>query len=462
LQGFTTSLQGAGWRRIILSQLDHIRPGLGVLLHMSRKRWLSCAAVAAVILSAGACTADEPEGQQSSVREVRLGVLAPRTGASQAAGNETQRGAELAAELVNGERGPESLVGISRGGLIGPGGAKLTIVGADTRSRPEVGAAEAARLVGEERVVGLIGAYDAEVTEVASQRTERLRVPFVNGDSPAGYLTERGLDWFFRAGPTDRMFGESFYSALGQIDDNARRVAVIYTNDRPGNVVADLVEDLGKEGGFQLTARVPVQPGSGDAAAAAAVQQVRAAAVQPDAVFVVATAAADATRLIKAFREVNYTPPGILVFGAGFLPAAVFAAAGDDALGLLSSTAWSREVAGRNPIAKPIMELYEERFGQPMSEVAAGSFTAVLVLAEAVNTAGSIDPQRVRAALLNLDVPGREMIMPWSGVRFDTSHQNTAAAGVVEQRVEGGFRVVFPGELQQAQAVWPLSEIRET
>jgi branched-chain amino acid transport system substrate-binding protein len=460
LQGFTTSLQGAGWRRIILSQLDHIRPGLGALLHMSRKRWLSCAAVAAIILSAGACTADEPEGQGSSVREVRIGVLAPRTGASQAAGNEAQRGAELAAELVNGERGPVSLVGISRGGLVGPGGAKLTIVGADTRSRPEVGAAEAARLVGEERVIGLVGAYDAEVTEVASQRSERLRVPFVNGDSPAGYLTERGLDWFFRAGPTDRMFGEAFFSALGQLSANARRVAVLYTNDRPGNVVADLVEGLAREGGFQLAAKVPVPPGSGDAAAA--VRQVRAAAVQPDAVFVVATAAADATRLIKAFRQVNYTPPGIMAFGAGFLPAEVFAAAGDDALGLLSSTAWSREVAGRNPIAKPIMELYEERFGQPMSEVAAGSFTAVLVLAEAVNTAGSIDPQRVRAALLNLDIPGREMIMPWSGVRFDASHQNTAAAGVVEQRVEGGFRVVFPGELQQAQAVWPLTEIRET
>jgi branched-chain amino acid transport system substrate-binding protein len=460
LQGFTTSLQGAGWRRIILSQLDHIRPGLGALLHMSRKRWLSSAAVAAIILSVGACTADEPEGQRSSVREVRIGVLAPRTGASQAAGNEAQRGAELAAELVNGERGPVSLVGISRGGLVGPGGAKLTVVGADTRSQPEVGAAEAARLVGEERVVGLVGAYDAEVTEVASQRSERLRVPFVNGDSPAGYLTERGLDWFFRTGPTDRMLGEAFFSALGQLSANARRVAVLYTNDRPGNVVADLVEGLAREGGFQLAAKVPVQPVSGDAAAA--VQQVRAAAVQPDAVFVVATAAADATRLIRAFRQVNYTPPGIMAFGAGFLPAQVFAAAGDDALGLLSGTAWSREVAGRNPIAKPIMELYEERFGQPMSEVAAGSFTAVLVLAEAVNTAGSIDPQRVRAALLNLDIPGREMIMPWSGVRFNASHQNTAAAGVVEQRVEGGFRVVFPGELQQAQAVWPLTEIRET
>ncbi|HEV2927079.1 MAG TPA: hypothetical protein VGW74_00165, partial [Propionibacteriaceae bacterium] len=86
---------------------------------------------------------------------------------------------------------------------------------------------------------------------------------------------------------------------------------------------------------------------------------------------------------------------------------------------------------------------------------AAGTFTAVLVLAEAIDNAGSTDPQAVRAALLNLDIPARETIMPWSGVRFDASRQNAAANGVVEQRVEQAFRVVFPGELQQAEPVWP-------
>ena len=99
------------------------------------------------------------------------------------------------------------------------------------------------------------------------------------------------------------------------------------------------------------------------------------------------------------------------------------------------------------------MEQYEQRFNQPMGETAAGSFTAVLVLAKAIDNAGSADPQRVRAALLNLDIPGRETIMPWSGVRFDASRQNVAANGVVEQRVGQAFQVVFPNELQQARPV---------
>ena len=102
--------------------------------------------------------------------------------------------------------------------------------------------------------------------------------------------------------------------------------------------------------------------------------------------------------------------------------------------------------------SKPIMDRYEGRFSAAMSEEAAESFTAVLTLAAAIDAAGSVDPQRVRAALLGLDLPGRSTIMPWSGVRFDASHQNARAAGIVEQLFEGGFRVVFPRELAQAPA----------
>jgi branched-chain amino acid transport system substrate-binding protein len=107
------------------------------------------------------------------------------------------------------------------------------------------------------------------------------------------------------------------------------------------------------------------------------------------------------------------------------------------------------------------MELYEERFGTPMSEVAAGSFTAVLMLSKAMADAGSTEPDRVRAALLNLDIPGRDTIMPWNGVRFDATHQNSGATGVVEQVDQDALRIVFPAELAQERARWPLRAARD-
>ncbi|HEV8374508.1 MAG TPA: ABC transporter substrate-binding protein, partial [Actinomycetota bacterium] len=164
------------------------------------------ASIVVIVLAAAACTSSD-SGQAPTPSEVKIGVLVP---SGKAAGVEALRGAELAAALVNGEEGSVPLLRITSGGLRGLGGAKLAVVEADTKSEPARGSAEAVRLVTQERAVGLVGAYDTGVTAAASQRTERLGIPFVNGDSSTGYLTERGLDWFFRTGPTDRMFGEAF------------------------------------------------------------------------------------------------------------------------------------------------------------------------------------------------------------------------------------------------------------
>jgi branched-chain amino acid transport system substrate-binding protein len=418
--------------------------------------WSRTLCVTLAVLAA-ACTSSGSESGTSSVDELRIGVLAPLSGRDKPVGTDALRGAQLAAGLINGEEGEVPLAGFGGAGLARLGGAKLTILPGDTAGDAARGAREAARLVTNERAVGLVGAYHADVTDAASQRSERLRVPFVNGDASAEFLTERGLDWFFRTGPTDRMLGESFFSALRVVGDRpAQTIGILHVADRPGSVVARLTGQLAIQGGFRVVRVATFVPGQTDLSPA--VSQVQ--AVTPDAVFLIASNAADTQRALRTFGQLGYTPPGLLVFGAGLFEPTTLQAAGRDGQGLLYSAAWSREVAGRSPAAKPVMELYEQRYGTPMSEVAAGSFTAVLTLAKAMDDAGSIQPQRVRSALLNLDLPGRDTIMPWNGVRFDATHQNTAAAGVVEQVDNDAFRVVFPDELAQAEAEWPLEAAR--
>ncbi len=407
---------------------------------------MSWTAALVASLSIAACTSSEQQGQTSAPSEVRVGVLVPKSGGSAAAGAEALHGAELAADLVNGGEGAVQLAGVASGGLSGLGGAKLTIVSADTKSSPQAGASEAARLVAEERVVGLVGAYDTAVTEVASQRTERQGIPFVNGDSPADYLTQRGLDWFFRTGPTDRMFGEAIYSTLQQEKIRPKRISMLYTTDAPGESLHRVLHTLAPEANYDEHGMVKFPPGKPNL-----VPELRELrdVKRPDVLFLMTSTGSDMVRVLKTMETMGYRPPQIFAFGRGvFSEPQVLQAAGAAGDGLFYGTAWSREIAGRSGIAKAVMERYEERFNQPMSETAAGTFTAVLVLADAVENAGSTDPQRVRAALLNLDIPGRETIMPWSGVRFDASRQNVAANGVVEQRVGQAFRVVFPSELR--------------
>jgi branched-chain amino acid transport system substrate-binding protein len=409
-------------------------------------------ALGVVVLAAAACTGSKAPSEQRTVEEVRIGLLAPLSGANHAAGQDALRGAQLAAALVNGEEGPVPLLDVTTNGLRSLGNPKLAIVPADTGSdplrSPARGATQAASLVTQEHVAGIVGAYDAEVTAAASQRTERLGVPFVNGDTSANFLTERGLNWFFRTGPTDRMFGEAFFSTLRQEKVVPKRISMLYTTDAPGQVLHRVLHNLAPEANYDEHGMVKFDPGQANI-----VPQLRELrdVKRPEVLFLMTSTGRDTVHVLKTMQAMGYRPPQIFAFG-GFSEPQVLQAAGASAEGLYYSAAWSREVAAHNPSAKPIMDRYEGRFSAPMSEVAAESFTAVLTLAAAIDAAGSVEPERVRAALIGLDLPGRSTIMPWSGVRFDTSHQNARAAGTVEQLVQGGIRVVFPRELAQAAA----------
>jgi branched-chain amino acid transport system substrate-binding protein len=391
------------------------------------------------------------ETEPQVVPDVKIGLLAPLSGPGAAAGADAEHGAELAAALVNGEAGSVSLAGVGTSGLSRLGGAKIRIARADTRSDPAVGATAAAKLVNQERVVGVVGARDAEVTAAASQRTERLRVPFVNGDSSADFLTERGLDWFFRVGPTDRKLGETVFSALEQQAEGSaietERVGVVFADDASSNaILASTRELVGEGGGFRIIAQKSFPSGKDPVQA---VRGIRAAA--PDTVFLVASKSDDAVSLVNAFGRLAYRAPAMYTFGAGFLDPASLKSIGEGDEGLFYSSSWSDDVATRDPAAKPLLDVYQQRYQTPMTEVAASSFTAVLLFAVAVDAAGSVEPERVRAAMLGLDVAGRDTIMPWDGVRFDASHQNSRSSGVVEQLVKGRFRVTFPSELVQDQ-----------
>src|SRR6266508_3220275 len=103
---------------------------------MSAMRAWTRAAMGVVVAVLAACTGSDRATERSPVGEVRIGVLAPLSGANRAAGQDALHGAQLAAALVNGEEGPVPLLGVTNTGLRGLGGPKIAIVPADTSSDP--------------------------------------------------------------------------------------------------------------------------------------------------------------------------------------------------------------------------------------------------------------------------------------------------------------------------------------
>jgi branched-chain amino acid transport system substrate-binding protein len=418
----------------------------------ARRRRIAPLIATIVAVTLAGCSGGDDGDEPGAGEEVRIGLLAPLKGSDRGAGIEAERGAQLAADVINGLNPSIPLPLAEGAGLPGYGGARVRVVAADTSGTdPQAAAAGAvAKLVSQEDVDALVGAYHPQLTEYASQRSERNEVPFVNADSPATFLTERGLDWFFRLGPSWRSAGESFFSLMRGQKDVPKKIVVLHASDKAGRDVNTTVAELAEQGGFPEPIEVGFSPTETNLVGA--IDAVR--TQNPDVVMVYATPAT-VQPLIQAFAIRQYRPKAVFSFGLGYLTTDNYRSSAAVVSGLGRSVSWSGETADRNPAARAVADLYQRRYNTPMTESAASAFTAVLTVAQAVDAARSTEPQRIRTALLSLDVPGEQTIMPWGGVQFDETHQNVRAQNLVEQFLNGSFKVVYPGDAASRALVYP-------
>ena len=76
------------------------------------------------------------------------------------------------------------------------------------------------------------------------------------------------------------------------------------------------------------------------------------------------------------------------------------------------------------------------------------------MLADAINRAGSAKPEEIRKALIATDIPGAQTIMPWKGIKFDETGQNTLCNPVIQQVVDGTYKTVWPFDLASREVMW--------
>jgi branched-chain amino acid transport system substrate-binding protein len=418
------------------------------LRRRSSRHSLALLIVPALALAAACTGGGDDTPAAASGQTLKIGLLAPLTGPDKTAGVEAQRGAQLAVDVINGLNPSIPLPLAAEAGLPNLRGAKVSLVPANATPDPKavngaqvVAGTAVTKLVSDDGVQALIGAYDPQVTEYASQRSERYEIPFVNADSPATFLTDAGRDWFFRIGPTWRSSGEAFFSLLQAKSASRGKIDVLYASDKAGQDVVTTIKELAAEAGLpEPTTRSFAEDGSDIGAKVGQVKQ-----DNPATLFLYATPAT-VQPLLQAFTALQFKPKAAMSFSLGYLSANAFDPQAATADGLLRSVSWSIEAADRNPAARAVTALYQRRFNSQMTESAASAFTAVMTVAQAANNAGTTDNQRMRSALLSLNVPGEQTIMPWAGIQFDETHQNVLAQTLIEQYINKEIKIVYPSD----------------
>jgi branched-chain amino acid transport system substrate-binding protein len=393
----------------------------------------------AVVITLTSCTSPQIDAD-----EVVIGVLASSFGPDAASREDALRGAQLAVEVVNSDL-PVPLPLGPGVGLPGLNGAKVTLASEDPQSQSDQAGRLAAELVSQDHAVGIVLADPADIAASAGTELQRLRIPMVDAANSADYLTELGMDWYFRLNPSDRVLAESTFSLLQREHTMpGARIAILAQAGRDGAAVSAVISDVAARTGYAIAINEVM--GFDDAA----VSEVSGRLKASPAVITVAWAHDDQGAAAIARAAEGYP---LIGFGKGF---AMLPSPPDSSQMILRSVPWSAELAKRTPAAQAIAELYRQRYGVEMSSTAAAAFTAALTLSMAVNESGSRDAGAVRAALRQTAVAPTELIMPWNGLRFAGDGHNSLAAGVTEQWDGAAFKVVHPAELASTPLRWQL------
>jgi branched-chain amino acid transport system substrate-binding protein len=402
-------------------------------------------AIAAFVLAVGG-------GSARAADDVVIGALYPMTGPNAQVGADAKAAMETAADIVNGSHDVPMLLG-KGGGLANLGGAHVRLVFADHQGDPQKARAEAERLITQEHVVALIGSYQSATAATVSQVADRYEVPFMVAESSSPSLNQRGLKWFFRTSPHDLMFTQAMFDFFRDIAAKTGRkvqsVALFHEDTLFGTDSANAQRQMAEAAGIKVAADIRYRASS--PSLSAEVQQIKAA----DADVVMPTSyTSDAILLMRGMHDLGYAPKAIMAQSAGFAEQALVDAVGPLLEGVLSRSAFALDVAKARPAIPAVNAMFRARANKDLNDNTGREITALIVLADAINRAGSTDPDKLRAALMATDVPGDQTIMPWKGIKFDSTGQNTEATPVIQQMRDGKYHTVYPFDVAAEEAVW--------
>src|ERR1043166_6970818 len=299
---------------------------------------------------------------------VKIGVIYPLTGNAAPAGNSAKDAVELGLEIVNNAHprptGP-ALGG--KNGLPNLGGAKIELISADHQGNPSVGQNQTLRLISQDKVIAMLGAYHSSVALTATAAAERQGIPFLVADSVALNITQRGFKWTFRVGPIAPDFAKAYTSFLNDLKKTGKKIdsiAVVNENTDYGTSVAASIFGAAKDANIAVAAQIPYNANSTDVSG----QVLQLKDKKPDAVIFISYTA-DTVLYFKTMKNLDYLPPIIIGDDAGFSDPTFIPNVGDMAQGAINRSAWDTGQPGSN--SYKINEMFKAKYGRDLDDTSA-------------------------------------------------------------------------------------------
>lgn len=399
---------------------------------MRTNRWLLALSV---LLCIALTSCGAPSAGPGQPKTIKVGALYPLSGELAQIGDNVRNGLVLAVEDIN-----------AAGGIRSMGGAKIELVFGDTQGKPDVGVSEVDRLVQQEGVVAIIGCYQSAVTIPATQEAERLQVPFIVDIAVANKITERGFRWVFRVGPKADSYAADQVAFLKDLPSlggpEIRKVALLHEDTDWGQSTAEAQKRFLKEAGIEVLTEVTYPANAADLTTEVS----KAAATNPDAILTV-TYLNDAVLITQAREKLGLKNILFMDTAGGTIDPEYIQRLGSAADGMLTVVEFSKFAKG----SAELNERYRARFGEDMTGNSVHSYQAGLVLADALERAGTTEKNALRDAIARTDMSGEKVVLPSGRVQFGEDGQNKFARLYVVQIQKGELMPVWPPAVATAK-----------
>lgn len=366
----------------------------------------------------------------ASGETIKIGSLYPVTGDLAKLGEENVQGLELALEEIN-----------AAGGIKTMGGAKIELVKADSQGKPDVAISEVERLVQQDKVAAIIGTYQSSVAIPSTQKAELLKTPMIISMAVADEITDRGFQYIFRICPKAEWYAKDQVEFLKALKDLAgmevKKVALLHEDTDFGTSTAKGQKKYLQEAGMEMVVEVSYPSNAADLTTQ--VNKVKAA--NPDVVLTV-TYLNDSILIAKARQKLGMKQ---LFFDAagGTIDPEFVKRLGDAAEGILTEMEYTKYAAG----SEELNDKFVAKYGRDITGNGSYAYQAGYLIADALERAGSTDPDTLREALAATSLTkGPNMILPTEKLEFGPDGQNMSAPLFVMQVQGGELKPVFPKE----------------
>ena len=391
----------------------------------------------ALLLATAAGKAAGAEGDT-----IVLGAAVSLTGKYSVNGKNTKDGYDLAVKRIN-ERG-----GVKVGGRT----YLIKVVYYDDESTPARGSQLAERLIVQDGVKFVLGAYSSGLTKAIAPVTEKYKIPHVEGNGAARELFTEGYRYLFAVLSTSDYYLRDAVNLAAEVarqhgrDPKTLKVAMAFENDPFSLDVRDGVMEDAARHGMKIVIDDKLPPELNDMATT--LTKVR--AVKPD-LLIVSGHEKGATLVVRQTAEMKVNVPMIATTHCD--SAQIAENLGTLAESLLCASQWDRSLSYQDKwfgTAEQYAQLFKKEFAYEAPYQAAESTASVLVFADAFERAQSLQPEKVRDAIASTD-----MMTFYGPIKFDSTGKNTAKPMVLYQVQGGHYRVVAPTKWAEAKLVWP-------